>query len=157
VRRVAQFAHAPARGQQRLGRHAPAVDARAADVVALHDADLEAAGERLAGTRAALADALATVRSTTEWVMTKGLADPLDALAGATPFLRMFSLAVAGWLMARQAVAAAALEGPDNDAKVLTAAFFCEQWLPQVHGLVAQVEAGHGQLMELSADQLASR
>lgn len=127
------------------------------DTMASIDAELEAGGAPLAGIRSALADALSTVRSTTQWVMTKGLADPRDALAGATPFLRMFSLAVAGWLMARQAVAAVALEGPDADAKVTTAAFFCEQWLPQVDGLVAQVEAGHTQLMELSAAQLASR
>jgi hypothetical protein len=59
--------------------------------------------------------------------------------------------------MARQAVAASALDDDDAAAKVVTARFFCEQWLPQVHGLVASVTAGAGQLMELSAEQLTSR
>jgi 3-(methylthio)propanoyl-CoA dehydrogenase len=121
------------------------------------DADLADVGDTMTGIRTALADALATLDSTTKWLMTNGLADPRDALAGATPYLRMFSLVVAGWLMARQAVAASALDGDDAAAKVVTAQFFCEQWLPQVHGLVASVTAGAGQLMELSAEQLASR
>jgi len=121
------------------------------------DAELAAGGEALAGIRSALAESLATVRSATEWLMTNGLADPRDALAGATPFLRMFSLAVAGWLMARQAVAAAAMGGDEGEAKLATAAFFCEQWLPQVSGLVAQVQAGHGPLMALTPEQLTSR
>lgn len=121
------------------------------------DADLAASGDGLAGIRSALADAIDTLRSTTDWMMTKGLADPRDALAGATPYLRMFSLVVGGWLMARQAVAASALEGDDAAAKVVTAKFFCEQWLPQVHGLVASVTTGADQLMELSAEQLTSR
>jgi 3-(methylthio)propanoyl-CoA dehydrogenase len=121
------------------------------------DADLAAVGDTLTGIRTALADALSTLDSTTKWLMTNGLADPRDALAGATPYLRMFSLVVAGWLMARQAVAASSLDGDDAAAKVVKVKFFCEQWLPQVHGLVASVTAGASQLMELSAEQLASR
>jgi hypothetical protein len=127
------------------------------DTMAGIDAELAAAGPALDGIRSALADALATVRSSVEWTMTNGLADPRDALAGATPLLRMFSLAVAGWLMARQALAAVAVGGDEGEAKLSTASFFCTQWLPQVHGLGAQVSAGAGSLMELSSEQLASR
>ena len=39
---VLQLAHAPGRCQKRLGRHAAAVDARAADVVPLYDGHLQA-------------------------------------------------------------------------------------------------------------------
>jgi alkylation response protein AidB-like acyl-CoA dehydrogenase len=127
------------------------------DTMAGIDAELAAAGPALDGIRSALSDALATVRSSVEWTMTNGLADPRDALAGATPLLRMFSLAVAGWLMARQALAAVAVGGDEGEAKLSTASFFCTQWLPQVHGLGAQVSAGAGSLMELSPEQLASR
>lgn len=42
VHGVLQLAHAPGRRQQRLGRHAAAVDARAADVVPLDDGHLQA-------------------------------------------------------------------------------------------------------------------
>jgi alkylation response protein AidB-like acyl-CoA dehydrogenase len=121
------------------------------------DAELAKANGDLDGIRSALSDALATLRTTTDWMMTNGLADPRHALAGATPYLRMFSLVVAGWLMARQAAVASGLDGPDADAKVATAQFFCEQLLPQVHGLSASVCAGVDQLNAVSAEQLVSR
>jgi 3-(methylthio)propanoyl-CoA dehydrogenase len=142
---------------RKLGLRGGAAIMELFDTMAAIDADLAAAGDDLAASRKALADALATTRSTAEWVMTNGLANPVDALAGATPFLRMFSLAVAGWLMARQALAAKAVGGEDGDAKLATARFFCEQWLPQVHGLTAQVTAGSASLMDLPAEQFASR
>jgi hypothetical protein len=79
--------------------------------------------------------------------MALGLENPSDALAGATPYLRMFSLVSAGWLMARQALAAHETLGraPDDEiaeAKLATARFFCEQMLPAVHGLAPAVTAG---------------
>ncbi|MGQ0831545.1 MAG: acyl-CoA dehydrogenase [Microthrixaceae bacterium] len=114
------------------------------------DGDLAAAGEDLASIRRALADSLATARTATSWILEHGLAEPLDALAGATPYLRLFSLVTGGWVMARQALAAAsALEAgglSEEDAslhagKVLTARFFCEQILPQTAGLLPAVVA----------------
>ena len=94
--------------------------------------------------------------------MTNGLADPKDALAGATPFLQMFGLVTGGWTMARQAAAATAeLAGGSEDeaflkAKVTTARFYCEQFLPQVRGLLAAVTAGQEILYEAGVDALAS-
>ena len=38
--------------------------------------------------------------------------------------------------------------------KLVTARFFAEHLLPQVHGLVAPVKAGKGDLFALTADQL---
>jgi 3-(methylthio)propanoyl-CoA dehydrogenase len=87
--------------------------------------------------------------------MEAGLSDPRDALAAASPYLRMFSLVTAGWLMARQALAAvAALDdaGADTEllhAKIGTARFFCEQVLPGVHGLVAAATASGDALFAL--------
>ena len=142
---------------RKLGLRGGAAIMELFDTMASVDAELAAAGGEVDGIRKALADALATTRTTAEWVMTNGLANPVDALAGATPFLRMFSLSVAGWLMARQALAALAVGGDEGAAKLATAQFFCEQWLPQVHGLTAQVTAGGAPLMALTPDQLASR
>jgi alkylation response protein AidB-like acyl-CoA dehydrogenase len=117
------------------------------------DADLEKAGEPLAGVRRELASALSTLANTTRSLMEIGLTDPRDALAGATPFLGMFSLVTAGWLMARQALAAQAAldDGAADDAEVLqgkiaTARFFGEQLLPAVHGLGPAVTAGADEL-----------
>ena len=102
------------------------------------------------------------LQSSTDWIMEHGLADPRDALAGATPYLEMFGLTAGGWLMARQAVLSAAMLADDSAAespefiraKITTARFFCEQLLPKVHGLAAQVTAGHEILFDIEADQL---
>jgi alkylation response protein AidB-like acyl-CoA dehydrogenase len=109
---------------------------------------LDEAGADLASIRDALAAALASLREATDWLLAHGAQDPRDALAGATPYLRLFSLVTAGWVMALQAVTAHALlaeaAGEDRafyEGKVLTARFFCEQILPQAAGLVPAVTA----------------
>jgi 3-(methylthio)propanoyl-CoA dehydrogenase len=84
--------------------------------------------------------------------MTNGLANPADALAGATPYLRLCSLVTGGWLLARSACAASRIAATgQGDAeflaqKVVTARFYCDQILPQVHGLLPAVTAGVGDL-----------
>ena len=118
-----------------------------ANIEATVDA-LAAAGDDLASIRTALADGLGALRTATDWLLANGLTDPLDALAGATPYLRLFSVVTGGWVMARQALAATALladAGPADKAffegKVLTARFFCEQLVPQAVGLVPAITA----------------
>ena len=110
--------------------------------------ELRGAGDDLASIASALADALASLRTATDWLLEHGLADPLDALAGATPYLRLFSTVTGGWVMARQALAATGLLDAAEEAdkafyegKVLTARFFCEQILPQAGALVPAVTA----------------
>ena len=111
-------------------------------------AELAEAGEELAGIHAALAEALGALRTATDWLLANGLGAPLDALAGATPYLRLFSVVTAGWVMGRQALAAASAQtgGGSEDAafyaeKLLDARFFCEQLLPQVVSLVPAITA----------------
>ena len=104
-----------------------------------------------------IADALDATRRATLWMAEH----PNDgALAGATPYLRMLATLVAGWLMARSAVAArgelaevlAGNSASGNSAewlqaKMLTAEFFCTQILPQATALEASVTAG-GRVLE---------
>jgi hypothetical protein len=110
--------------------------------------ELREAGDDLASIHESLADALTGLRKATDWLLANGLANPLDALAGATPYLRLFSLVTGGWVMAQQALKATALQtdaSPADQAfyegKVLTARFFCEQILPQAAGLIPAVTA----------------
>jgi alkylation response protein AidB-like acyl-CoA dehydrogenase len=112
------------------------------------DAPLAAAGDDLASIRQGVADGLAALRTATDWILTNGLGNPLDALAGATPYLRLFSVVTGSWIMAKQALAAsgalAAAAPADKafyEAKVLTARFFCEQIVPQAIGLVPAITA----------------
>jgi 3-(methylsulfanyl)propanoyl-CoA dehydrogenase len=110
------------------------------------DGDLAAIGKRLA-------DAHASLKATTDWLLANGLTDPNNALAGATPYLRMCGIVTGGWLLARSAQAAQRLlDAGEGDAdflrqKVVTAKFYAEQLLPQAAGLAPSVTAGPADLL----------
>ncbi len=108
------------------------------------DAELAAAGDELAAVREGLADALAAVREATAWLMEHGLADPRHALAGATPYLKMFGDLLGGWLLARLALKAVAGDDdcPALADKVVVARFWAQQQLPLVRGRLGAVTAG---------------
>ena len=83
-----------------------------ADLLAQMEAlgpELDAAGPELAGIQPALADGVSALREATDWILSRGPAEPNDVLAGATPYLRLCGLVVGGWLMARSALAASRL------------------------------------------------
>jgi len=112
------------------------------------DAELAAAGDELSSVRNGLVKGIVALRTATTWILEHGMGSPLDALAGATPYLRLFSVVTGGWMMARQALAATALldgaTGADRafyENKVLSARFFCEQLIPQATGLVPAITA----------------
>jgi alkylation response protein AidB-like acyl-CoA dehydrogenase len=126
------------------------------------DRELSAAGSELAGVRSALADGVSALREATEWIMSHGLADPNDALAGAAPYLRLSGLVIGGWLMARSALAASRLlrNAVGSDAvflqeKIATARFYTEQLLPQAAGLLPAVTAGAGPLLQVDLRRAA--
>src|ERR687898_1466055 len=110
--------------------------------------ELAGSGDDLAAIGKRLADAHATLKQTTDWLMA-GLADPNIALAGATPYVRMCGMVTGGWLLARSAPAAnrALANGNGDDEgflrqKIVTARFYAEQLLPQAAGLAPAVQAG---------------
>src|SRR5918997_829442 len=119
----------PMRAGGVMADHLAAIDATAAEAGAA-DGDLREIGKRLA-------DAHATLKSTTDWLLANGLADPNNALAGATPYLRMCGIVTGGWLLARSAQAAQRqLAAGVGDAEFLrqkgvTARVYPEQLLPQ--------------------------
>jgi alkylation response protein AidB-like acyl-CoA dehydrogenase len=107
----------------------------------------------------ALRDAVSAVREATEWLIANGAQRPDDALAAATPYLRMVGTTLGGWVMARQATAARPDAAADAyaAAKVGTARFYCLELLPQARGLLPAVRAGAGLVMSVPAEELASR
>ena len=125
------------------------------------DRELAAVGPELAGVRSALANGVSVLREATDWIMSRGLAEPNDGLAGATPYLRLCGLVIGGWLLARSALAASRLlrdggsdAGGGSDAiflreKIGTARFYAEQLLPQTAGLLPAVTAGAGPLFQV--------
>jgi acyl-CoA dehydrogenase len=72
-----------------------------------------------------LADALDSLTRTTSWMLTQLEKDIDQALAGATPYLRLFSIAAGGCLLAQQALAALR-HNSEAGARVALARFFAE-------------------------------
>ncbi len=124
------------------------------------DGALAEAGEDFASIRSNLEAELAELWAATEWIMEHGLADPNEALAASTPYLRMFGICIGGWLLARSALAAKAeLDAGRGDAaflqaKIVTARFYATNLLPQARGMLGAVRAGAADLFALSPAQL---
>jgi alkylation response protein AidB-like acyl-CoA dehydrogenase len=124
--------------------------------------DLASAGGDFESISAGLADALAATEEATTWLMEHGLADPNDAMAGASPYLRMFGQLVGGWLIARLALGAhrriLAGEG-DADflgSKIVAARFYAEQLLPVSRAQFGAVTAGAGDLYAVADDAFSA-
>ena len=118
-------------------------------------AEVTAAGEALAPIGDRLAAGHRVLKEATDWLMANGLADPTNALAGATPYLRMSGFVTGGWLLAKSALAAQRqIDAGATDGflaqKIVTARFFCDQLLPQADGLLAAVTAGPADLAAAS-------
>lgn len=118
-------------------------------VVAQLLSEIETTVSHLTDTRlqAPLSEGLAALTRATDYLAERVRAGEYnDALAGATPYLRMFGLVMGGWLLARSATAAEALleKGDDEflQAKIATARFYCSQLLPITTGLLPAVVAG---------------
>ncbi|MDA5194025.1 acyl-CoA dehydrogenase [Govanella unica] len=115
----------------------------------------------LGAIRTDLGDALVALRQATAWIMAERAQNMRAVAAGATPYLRLFSMTVGGYLLAVGAKAAfAELKTPDADreflqSRVVLARFFAEQLLPPASALMGPITRGDGLLFALSPDQLA--
>ncbi|WP_380054868.1 acyl-CoA dehydrogenase [Falsihalocynthiibacter sp. SS001] len=90
-----------------------------------------------------------TLREATEWLVAQD--DLNDRFAGAVPYLRAFALV---WGSHAQLMAAVA-EGGEGPRTRL-ARFFVKRLLPEHGALLAHVREGRGDLMAISAEDLAS-
>ncbi len=99
-----------------------------------------------------LARAVDELEATTQWLQQSYKASPDDAGFGAADFLRAFALTLLGYYWLR--MARAATRGKDASfaqAKRVTAEFFVQRLLPQVHALCAVVRNSAKSQMELPA------
>jgi len=101
----------------------------------------------------------ADVGEVARWMLS---ATPEDRLSGSTPFLTMTAVAVAGWLLERQArIAGERLASGSGDpaflrSKQAVAAFFLGHIVPEAAGLKASATAGNKGLYALTAEELAA-
>ena len=109
-----------------------------------------------------LESGLAAVQSATGWLIERrGHAQP-DALAGATPYLKLLGDVVGGWMLGKGALAAskrlAAGEGPADyyKTKIGLARVFAEQVLAQAPGLTQAVTQGSVDLFRATPEALGA-
>jgi alkylation response protein AidB-like acyl-CoA dehydrogenase len=87
---------------------------------------VEASNDPAFGTAGAkLRDALASLDRTSRWLLERVASAPNDALAGATPYLRLFGSTLGGCMLAGEALAARDVAG-DPQRYVTLARFFAE-------------------------------
>ncbi len=101
-----------------------------------------------------LAKAFGRLQRATAWIAQKGLADPEEAGAAATDYLRLFGLVALAYMWTRMARLALGRAGDGDDdggfhkAKLGTARFFMHRLLPQTGALFATIMAGKGSTMD---------
>lgn len=120
------------------------------------ETDLAAAGADFDGIREELERQFTALETATQWMLRTGQGDPNSALAGSTPYLRMWGLCTSAWMLARAAVAAAKTDNAElaNNQLVL-ARFYAQQILPQCASLLGAATAGAEDLFALDAQQLS--
>ncbi|HEU5274643.1 MAG TPA: acyl-CoA dehydrogenase [Xanthobacteraceae bacterium] len=104
-------------------------------------------------TGARLGEAVEALARTTAWVAAALDKEPDAALAGATPYLRLFGIAAGGCMLADEALAAQRLAQAGGDApqRVALARFFAEHVATAADGLAASVTEGAGALPAAAA------
>ena len=115
-----------------------------------HPVLTQAAGE--------LGDAIDALETATDWLLDRSKSNPMDTLAGATPYLRLFGLAAGGHYLAKGALAATQGEALDPafvNRKLSSIRFFGANMLTACGGLAASVMAGNDVVDDIGLEALA--
>jgi len=103
-----------------------------------------------------LAKAFAKLQQATAWLAQAGVADPEEAGAAATDYLRLFALVALAFMWCRMAEIALAKKGGDEaafyEAKLAAARFFMARILPETNSLFTVLTSGKSTLMAMPAE-----
>ena len=105
-----------------------------------------------------LGDAIDALETATDWLLDRSKSSPMDTLAGATPYLRLFGLAAGGHYLAKGALAATQEEMIDPafvSRKLSSIRFFGANMLTACGGLAASVMAGNDAVDDMGLEALA--
>ena len=104
---------------------------------------VEASNDPAFGTTGAkLHDALGSLERTSHWLLERVTSAPNEALAGATPYLRLFGATLGGCMLASEALAARGTSDADPQRYVTLARFFAENVSVQAGALEKTVMDG---------------
>jgi butyryl-CoA dehydrogenase len=98
-------------------------------------------------TAARLGEAIDSLERATRWVLTQQSSDA--ALAGATPYLRLFGNAAGGCMLAEEALAS--LRAGDGVGRTVLARYFAENLAIQANGLERSVTEGADSIIDAQA------
>jgi hypothetical protein len=116
-------------------------------------------GDDMAAIAIGLGKGVDALEKATNWLVENGKRTPAAAASGAAHYLKMFGIVTGGFLMAKGAMAAQEGQADPSadqrflDAKLITARFFADQFLPQAIGLLTPITEGHKTVTALSDDQ----
>ena len=88
-----------------------------------------------------LSEAIDSLNRATQWLVAQTGTDPDAALAGASPYLRLFGITTGGCYLAQQALTAVRL-GQGAPARLAVARFFAENFAVQAHSLERTIVEG---------------
>jgi acyl-CoA dehydrogenase len=135
----------PMSGGAAVGAYIDELRASVAAVNAANDPAFGATGARLG-------EAVEHLARATQWLLGKLEREPDAALAGATPYLRLFALAAGGCMLADEALAALRVAGDANaPGRVAVARFFAENLTTAAGGLADNVTEGAGSVAPTEA------
>jgi len=115
--------------------------------------------DTIAVIRRHLAAAVDALDNATQWLLDTGSHRAVDALASASPYLRLFGVVAGGAMLARAALHCVTrlVVGPDDatglNDKLTVAQFYAEQILPQAAGLATTVASGSKTIMAMAEDR----
>ena len=118
--------------------------------------------EALADFAGRLEKANGELKAATMWFMQNGMANPNNVGAGAHHYMHILGIVALGsmWLMMAEAAQKALGEGRGNkaflEAKLVTARYFGERFLPDAGSLRRKIEAGSEAMMALTPEQFAA-
>jgi alkylation response protein AidB-like acyl-CoA dehydrogenase len=101
------------------------------------------------------------LKAATMWFMQNGMANPDNVGAGAHHYMHIMGIVALGlqWLRMSQAAHAAIDSGNDNvafyEAKLVTARYFSERFMPEAGALRRKIEAGSEAIMALTPEMFA--
>ena len=106
--------------------------------------------------RAALAEGVEQLQSSTTWLLEQGSLDPNTAGSASVNTLMLTGIVVGGWQMALAALAITKGAVSDDqafaDAKLVTARFYGQHILPRAQGFAAAAMAGADAVMALAEE-----